>query len=54
MASNYQYPLKTDKELIEKLKTIAELEGRSLNKQIEFLIRRCVLDYEKSNGEITL
>ncbi|AXI27293.1 Arc family DNA-binding protein [Gemella sp. ND 6198] len=40
MAEIYQYPLKIDKELIDKLREIAKENGRSLNKEIEFIIRQ--------------
>lgn len=35
----YQYPLKIDKEIIEKIREIAKNENRSLNKQIEFILK---------------
>ncbi|MDD3016675.1 MAG: toxin-antitoxin system HicB family antitoxin [Lactococcus chungangensis] len=36
----------------EKLKIIAENQGRSLNKQIEYVLYQYVTDYEKINGKI--
>ena len=33
------YPLRMDKRVMEELKIIAEQEGRSVNKQIEYIIR---------------
>lgn len=35
-----------------KIKYIAEYEGRSLNGQILYLVRKCIEKYEKENGEI--
>lgn len=34
------------------IKKIAELQGRSLNKQIDFIIKQYIIDYEKINGKI--
>lgn len=36
----------------EKIKKIAELNHRSFNGQIEFIIDMYIKDYEKVNGEI--
>lgn len=43
----YQYPLKIDSELIEKLKIIANNNSRSLNKEIEFIIKKYIEEQEK-------
>lgn len=40
MEKIYQYPLKIDKEIIDQLRIIAKEQGRSLNKQIEFILRQ--------------
>lgn len=37
-----------------KLICIAEYEKRSVNKQILFLIRKCIEDYESKHGEIEI
>lgn len=34
------YPLRIDKEIIDQLRIIAKEQGRSLNKQIEFILRQ--------------
>lgn len=39
---NANFILRTNKELIEELKTIAKEEGRSLNKQIEFILKQYI------------
>lgn len=44
----YQYPLKIDSELMDRIKEIAEEEGRSVNKQIEFILKKFVEDYDSS------
>ena len=46
------YPLRADKVLMEKLRVIAAGNGRSVNKEIEMLIKRAVQAYEKENGPI--
>lgn len=52
MKNIYQYPLKIDKDLMEKLKVLSEKEGRSVNKQIEFLIRQFVNSYPCSDNSV--
>lgn len=47
-----RYTLRIDKHLLEKVKFIAETEGRSANKEIERLIKNHVDSYEKTNGKI--
>ncbi len=41
-------------ELHFKLHYISKYEGRSANGQILYLIRNCIKDFEKENGEIPL
>ncbi len=47
-----QTGLRLDEELYEKLKTLSNLEGRSLNNLVEYIARRFVADYELKNGPI--
>lgn len=44
---NANFMLRTNKELIEALKTVAKDEGRSLNKQIEHILKEYIKN--KSN-----
>ena len=37
-----------------KIKKIAEMNSRSVNKQLEFIIKNTIKDYEKILGEIKL
>lgn len=46
------YPLRVDKSLMEKFKVVAKENGRSVNKEIEQLIKDVVRQYEKEYGEI--
>lgn len=48
------YPLRIDKTLMQKFKVIAALNGRSVNKEIEFRLRDIVAEYEKEHGEIKI
>ena len=46
------YPLRIDKTILEKVRYTAKENGRSLNKEIEFILRAHIKRYEKENGEI--
>lgn len=47
-----QTGLRLDEESYEKLKTLSNQEGRSLNNLVEYIIRRYLADYESQNGPI--
>ena len=49
-----QYTVRIEENLFDKLKIIAEKDMRSFNNQIEYLIAKCVEQYEKENGVIVL
>lgn len=51
---NKHLGLEIDPELNFKLHYIAEYEGRSGNKQLLILIRKCVAEFEAVNGKIEL
>lgn len=42
MTDIYQYPLKIDKDLMEKIRMLAEQNARSVNKEIEYALRQYV------------
>ena len=44
--------IRIDDTLLDKLHVVADYEGRSANSQVLLLIRNCVREYEKENGEI--
>lgn len=46
------YPLRIEKEILEKAKLIAKENGRSLNKEIEFVLKKHITQYEKDYGVI--
>lgn len=48
------YPLRIDKNLMQKFKVIAAENGRSVNKEIEALIKNAVRQYESEYGTIQI
>lgn len=46
--------IRIDDTLLDKLHVVADYEGRSANSQVLILIRNCVREYEKANGEIEI
>ena len=49
-----KYTLRINRVLLEKIKYIAESEGRSANKEIEQTIKKHIEDYEQRKGEIKI
>lgn len=55
MASNLpRYTLRIPQDCLEKIRYIAEEEGRSANREIEIMIKHRISDYEKEHGPIDL
>ena len=50
--SQPRYTLRISRELLEKISYIAQFEGRSVNKQLEQLVKRCFGEFEAEHGEI--
>lgn len=48
------YPLRVGREVMEKFKVVAADHGRSVNKEIEFLMRQAIAAYESDRGAIAL
>lgn len=48
------YSLRIEPELMEKLRVVAKDHGRSVNKEIEMLVREHVAAYEAEKGEVKL
>ena len=48
------YPLRLDPEVMAKLRVVAGDHGRSVNKEIEMLVREHVAAYEAEKGEVKL
>ena len=49
-----KFPRNKEQDLLEKLRVIADDNSRSLNKEIEYIIKKEVEKYEKEHGEILL
>ena len=54
MAQANPYPLRVDRTIMEKFKVIASNNGRSVNKEIEMLMKQVIADYEQNNGSIEI
>ncbi len=54
MAQANPYPLRVDKLLMEKFKVISENNGRSVNKEIEMLMKQAISKYEQEHGSIEI
>ncbi len=48
------YTLRIERELQDKLKFVAEYEGRTKNKEIEQLIKKRIAEFEAVHGKIKL
>lgn len=53
MNETITFTFRTTREVLDKIKYIAESNGRSANKEIEQLAIQAIKDYEKENGEIS-
>lgn len=52
MEREKHFGLRIDPETHQKLKSLAELEDRSINGEILYLIRQTILKHEKEYGEL--
>ena len=53
MRKNYpRYTLRITREMLDKIGYIAEFNGRTKNKEIEYIIKKYVNDYERMYGNI--
>lgn len=52
MNQNKHLGLRIDSELHEKLTSLAEFDGRSINKEIIYLIRQAVKEHEEKFGKL--
>lgn len=48
------YPLRIDKNIMDKTKYIAKENGRSVNKEIEILLKKNISSYETEFGAIPI
>ena len=49
-----RYSLRISKHLMDKFGYIAEYEGRTKNKELEQMIKKRVIEFEKEHGKIEL
>ena len=49
-----RYTLRMPKEYLQKIRYIAEENGRSANKEIELMVKQRIKEYEQKNGSINL
>ena len=47
-----RFTLRVPKELLDKFGYIAEYEGRTKNKELEYMIKKRIAAFEKEHGEI--
>lgn len=52
MGNIYQYPLKINKQVIDNIRAFAEVDGRSLNKEIEFILNQYAIERTFGNPDI--
>ena len=49
-----RYTLRIDRHLFKKFRYIAEYQGRSANKEIEYFIKQCIIAFEAKHGAIEI
>ena len=49
-----RYPMRIDRNLLDKFGYIAEYEGRTKNRELEQMIKRRIAEFEKEVGKIEL
>lgn len=55
MASDIiKFTLRTDVELLTKFRYVAEYNARSANRELEVIMRRHIVEFEKQHGKIEL
>ena len=48
-----RYTMRIERQLLDRLQYIAKYEGRTANKQLEQLVKRCIKEFEAEHGKIT-
>ncbi len=54
MAQANPYPLRVERIIFEKFKVVARENGRSVNKELEMMIKEAVTQYETQHGMIEI
>lgn len=52
MPQSNPYPLRVDKTIMDKFKVVANENGRSVNKELEMLMKQAIKQFEAEHGEI--
>lgn len=47
-----KFTVRVDSEILKKFRYVAEYNARSANRELEFLMRRHILEFEKEHGKI--
>ena len=45
--------MRIERPLLDRLQYVSKYEGRTANKQLEQLVKRCINEFESEHGEIT-
>lgn len=53
-ANEKSVSIRFDKTMLDKLHVVADYEGRSLNAQVIYMVRKLIEEYEKEHGKIEL
>ena len=48
-----RYTMRIERPLLDRLQYITKYEGRTANKQLEQLVKKCIAEFESEHGEIT-
>ena len=49
-----KFTVRVDDEVLKKFRYVAEYNARSANREVEFLMRKRITEFEKAHGKITL
>lgn len=53
-AETVKFTLRTEKDLLNKFRYVADYNARSANRELEFLMKNHIAEFEKEHGKITL
>ncbi len=48
-----RYTMRIERPLLDRLQYISKYEGRTANKQLEQLVKKCIREFEAEHGKIT-
>ena len=52
--SKIQTGIRIEEEALKKITYIAKMKKRSMNAQVEYLVQKCIDEYEQEKGEIII